>query len=108
MNLATLLAMEVTPLSKVVIQPEPRAVKSRKNTGPANDARHAAAVAKYRAVMGGEWVPTWVIESELGLGPGCALPNLHKWEKLNLVEKKSASPDGAFRRYPGYVWRFVK
>ena len=71
-----------------------------KDTGPANDARHAAAVAKYRAVMGGEWVPTWIIESELGLGQAapcltCTSGKNSTWSKRNqqaLTERFDATP----------------
>ena len=111
MNLAAMLASQVTPLSEIVIEPvrkEPKPPRKPKNTGPANAAKHRIAVDKYRSVMGVDWTPTPVIERRLGIGPGHAMENLNKWKSMGLVERRNNKPDEPWARYKGYSWRFVK
>lgn len=115
MNLASYMAMTVTPLSAYTPPCEQRQAEVQKrkafnwkrNTGNANVAKQDQAIASYRAVMGTEWVKTRTIEDRLGYTRSSSLETLMKWRKEGLVARR---PVGGGRLIPrvGYEWRFVR
>ena len=101
MNFAQMLMGEQTippPKAK-----KPNMVRSR-NCAAANKARHDQAVARYKAVMGTDWVRTAVIESRRGVARAACYDALNSYEALGLVEKRPVG--GTFVRIKGYEWRF--
>jgi hypothetical protein len=74
------------------------------NTGEANKARHEQAVAKYKAVMGSEWVKTSTIESRLGVCRTACTGSLNHYLDLELLERRPVGETYVRRR--GYEWRF--
>ena len=78
-------------------------VRSR-NCAAANKARHDQAVARYKAVMGTEWVRTVVIESRRGAARAACYDALNSYEALGLVEKRPVG--GTLVKNKGYEWRF--
>lgn len=74
------------------------------NTGAANKARHEQAVARYKVVMGSEWVKTSVIEARRGIHRTACTDALKHYLELELIERRPVG--GTFVRTKGYEWRW--
>ena len=119
MNLAAYLQMEVKPLAAYVPECEKRQKEqeqlksAERRMGPnhgcenANRAKHEQAVERYTKAMRGTWARTVEIENRLGLCRAGCMPNLLKWEKMGIVERRKAGPSGNWNRRIGYEWRMV-
>lgn len=115
MSLVQQLFATVTPLSDYQKDCEKRQAERAKtkqnwkrNNIAANKAIHEAAVAKYKAAMGDEWVLTTIIESRLGMSRSSCTPNLMKWEDQGIVEKRRKDAGRDWVKSDGNEWRFVK
>ena len=75
-----------------------------RNMAAANKARHEKAVARYRAVMGSEWVPTPTIEARLGMSRTACYETLMTYLKLGLMERRPVGE--AYVKNKGHEWRF--
>ena len=74
------------------------------NTGEANKARHEQAVARYKAVMGSEWVKTSTIEARRGIHRTACTDALKHYLELELIERRPVG--GTYVRTKGYEWRW--
>lgn len=116
MDLALYLSTPVKPLADYTPACELRQKeKGKKPARPdslrcveANKAAHEQAITRYREVMGEQWVSTKLIESRLGMSRSSCTPNLLKWEKMELVEKRKIGDVKSWTRMKGNEWRFVK
>ena len=81
----------------------PRAVD--KNCNAANEAKHARTVAKYREVMGDDWVDTRTIEKRLGYSAGSVFSTLDAWAAMRIVERRPRQ-NKPYNRRAGWEWRF--
>lgn len=82
---------------------QPNKVRAR-NCKAANEARHEQAVARYKAVMGDEWVKTSTIEARLGVGRTFCTGTLNHYLDLELIERRPVGETYIRRR--GYEWRW--
>lgn len=94
------------------------AIKSPRNTKPANWARAteaarlaqtAKAIRRYQAVMQGRgWLTQSQIEGALGYAATVSTGFLHKLhEKLKLIERRNRNGAAKFDRRTGYEWRWI-
>lgn len=91
-------------LSKTKTKPKPEKPKRELDSG--NISRRVVSQARYRAVMGGEWVATREIEIRLGTTRSTAYKVLEKWLEVGDVERREVrreQPPGWF-----WEWRWVK
>ena len=88
--------------------PPPKAKKATtvriRNMAAANKARHEKAVARYRAVMGSEWVHTPTIEARLGLSRTACYETLMTYLKMGLMERRPVGE--VYVKNKGHEWRF--
>lgn len=105
MNFAQMLAAKVTPLSDHT--PGFRRVTNPKPV-QASESHHAKTIARYRAVMGDDWLATKDIENRLGVGRSCITDTLLAWLAKGIVERRKPCPDREWNRKRGYEWRFSK
>ena len=82
---------------------QPNKVRER-NCKAANKARHDQAVARYKKVMGTEWVKTSTIESRLGVCRTACTGSLNHYLDLELLERRPVGETYIRRR--GYEWRW--
>ena len=82
---------------------QPNKVRER-NCKAANKARHEQAVARYKAVMGTEWVKTSTIEARLGVCRTACTGSLKHYLSIDLIEQRPVG--GTYIRRRGYEWRF--
>lgn len=117
MNFAQMLLSPVTPLSEYQT-PHQEVKRGPKNengrtaaqeeaTRIAQVSRREQTIAKYKSVMGNEWMATREIESRLGSGHCTAGQNLYRYLGLGLVERRNAGGATHFNRRKGYEWRFL-
>lgn len=90
--------------------PAPWTVKHKqnhkRNTAPASEKVVQAAIARYREVMGSEWVAGAEIDRRLGLSHGSANDRMARWQQLGMVERRPVG--GSFAPNRGYEWRWLK
>ena len=80
-------------LPEMVAPPKPKQTRA----ASPNHKSTVKALARYREVMGGEWVRTWEIARRLDAFPSAPQRILNRWLEKGLVER---------RRVPrGYEWR---
>lgn len=104
MNLLDMLEQASKPVERTFKPRKPRSGNPSPKHVNANRAKHEKTIAKYKAVMRDNWLPTVVIEERLGMGRGTVLPVLSKWEKRGIVERRPVGEN--FNRRSGYEWRF--
>ena len=116
MNFTAYLNQTVTPLSDYTPErkhrPMPEKRKHHVRTGPKKtraengaDVR-AAALTRYRAVMGDDWHTTRSIDRALGRAEGGSVRILRKWMELGLVERRNVG--GKYSQGAGFEWRFLE
>lgn len=114
MDFAKMLGTTVQPLSSRIPTCEAnqkaraKAAGNRdwdRDTNAANVARHAQTLAKYRAVMGDEWVTTRNIDARLGYARTSCWDCLATWEKAGIIERRKVGGNANWNRRKGFEWR---
>ena len=106
MNFAQMLMKPVQPLYDVEEQPSRRSGNPHPNSSQGWKALMAQTEAKYRAVMGDEWVATRDIESKLGMSNATARRYLIDRVNDGKMERRKVGPVDCWTRSKGYEWRW--
>lgn len=101
--LVKMLNAHVTPLSERM--PPQSKISVKRAATKAALSSHDKTVARYAAVMNGEWVTTMELETRLGVGRSCVIGTLVKWEAKDIVERRKPCADREWNKKRGFEWR---
>lgn len=106
MNFAQMLAATVSPLYTDEEQPKKRSGNPHPNSSRGWKALMAKTEARYRAVMGDEWMATRDIENRLGLALATARRYLTDRVNDGKMERRKVGPVDCWTRGKGFEWRW--
>lgn len=106
MNFTQMLMTPVKPLYEPEGQPKRRSGNPAPNAERGWKAKQAKSEAKYRAVMGKEWMTTIEIERKLGMASSTARHFLMSRFDTGQLERRKAGPADSWTRNKGYEWRW--
>jgi hypothetical protein len=104
MNLSDYLQMSVTPLADYVPERKVRKTKPKRISPNTLDSRRDQAIARYRSVMGSEWMKAGEVDKRLGRVNGSDRI-MRKWIHLGIVEKRNFGGAETYNNQQGFEWR---